>query len=269
MNEIVLSNTDMPVITEFGLLAASEPFYHQNRILDFNVMIYVTDGVIYVTEDDTDYAVNAGELLFLKSGKHHYGKYETDRGTRWYYAHFYLENANHTHTDKHTQRITLSKKFTNLEDSPVSGIIEKYNDVFFSNNSLHRWTVNARFFDILTELAFISAQENTQKGLSEKICDYLTDNYRKPFSSKDLEREFFLSYKYMAAVFKTERNITMQQYHTKIRMDIACRLLRSTLMPISEVSAAVGYNDALYFSRCFRNVIGVSPTMYRREIMLK
>lgn len=268
MNEIILSNTAMPIITEFGLLAASEPFYHLDRLLNFNVMIYVTDGIIYVTEEETDYEVNTGELLFLKSGKHHYGKYEINRGTRWYYAHFYLDSntRGNNAVNNCTQKIILPKKLANLEDSPTASMIEKCNDDFFSNNHRRRWSVNARFFDILTELAFIDSQGNTQKSLSDRICEYLSEHCREPFSAKTLENEFYLSYKYMASVFKKDCNITMQQYHTQLRMKAACRMLRSTLIPVSEIAAAVGYNDALYFSRCFHSVTGVSPTAYRKNV---
>lgn len=270
MNEIALSNICMPVVAEFGLLAASEPFYHMDRIADFNVMIYVTGGVIYVTEDEIDYEVNPGELLFLKSGVYHYGKREIDRGTRWYYAHFYIEKKKYEQFSNHNhiQEILLPKKLTGIEESHAAHMIEKCNDDFYSDNSRRLWNINAAFFDILTELAFISGTKSRQEKLADKICVYLTQHCCEPFSAKALENEFYLSYKYMASVFKNERQMTMQQYHTVVRMTTACRLLRSTLMPISEVALAVGYNDALYFSRCFHSIIGVSPSIYRKDIMI-
>lgn len=265
MNEVVLSNTYMPVVAECGLLTAAEPFYHMDRVTDFNVMIYVTDGVIYVTEDETDYEINAGEVLFLKSGLHHYGKHEIERGTRWYYVHFYTERAAESE-NKYIQELTLPKKLTVLEKSRAERILESYTVDFYSDDTAKLWKMNSRLFDILTELAFIGRQEDKQQTLSDKICAYLTKHCCEPFSAKDLEHEFYLSYKHMAAVFKKERGISMQQYHTKIRMNTACRLLKSTLMPIAEIAASVGYTDALYFSRCFRAAVGTSPMRYRKNM---
>ena len=74
LNEIVISTTCQPVICGCDSLAVSEPFYHADRILDFNVLIYVVEGVVYVSEEGTDYEIGAGELLFLKKGVRHYGK---------------------------------------------------------------------------------------------------------------------------------------------------------------------------------------------------
>lgn len=270
MNEIILSNTILPAVEDFGLIAASESFYHIDRTAPFNVMIYVTDGVIYVTEDEIDYEVRKGEVLFLKSGVHHYGKYEIERGTRWYYAHFYSGAGSHIPASSaardYAQTLSLPKKLIIPENSAAAEIIERYNNDFCSGSSAPFWKVNADFFNILTELAFINRKENIPQTLSERICGYLASHCCEPFSAKKTEQEFYLSYKYMAAVFKKEQRQTMQQYHTKIRINTACRLLRSTLMPIAGIAEKLGYNDALYFSRCFHSVVGISPSSYRKNI---
>lgn len=90
MNQLVLNNLTMPILDYCDCCIALTPFFHGDRILDFDVLIYVTAGTIYVTEETSDYAVNAGELLFLKSNVHHFGKYEIPRHTKWHFAHFHL-----------------------------------------------------------------------------------------------------------------------------------------------------------------------------------
>lgn len=44
MNQIVLNNISLPVVSSCDCLAAQEPFLHADRTMDFHVMIYVTDG---------------------------------------------------------------------------------------------------------------------------------------------------------------------------------------------------------------------------------
>ena len=80
MNEIIIANNSLPQLCGCGLFAASESFIHTDRVPDFCVLIYVIDGCIYVTEGDTDYEVNAGELLILKNGVHHFGKKKIQKG---------------------------------------------------------------------------------------------------------------------------------------------------------------------------------------------
>lgn len=88
MNEIIIANNSLPQLCGCGLFAASESFIHTDRVPDFCVLIYVIDGCIYVTEGDTDYEVNAGELLILKNGIHHFGKKKIQKGTKWIFLHF-------------------------------------------------------------------------------------------------------------------------------------------------------------------------------------
>lgn len=255
----------MPLVDECGLIAAAESFYHMDRITDFNVLIYVTEGTIYVTEDVTDYEVNPGELLFLKSGLHHWGKREIMKGTRWYFIHFY-DGAEYE--IQSGRKMTLPKKLSGLKESRIEQLIGQYIDSFYSENEKMLWRSGTMMFELLTEIAYHGVKKNKPQGKADMICGYLQKHYTEPFSAQALEKEFFLSYKHMAALFKKEKNITMQEYHTNLRINAACRWLISTLMPVGEVAAKVGYNDALYFSRRFRAVTGMSPSEYRRNGVL-
>jgi AraC-like DNA-binding protein len=46
-------------------------------------------------------------------------------------------------------------------------------------------------------------------------------------------------------------------------MQHACQLLDTTHEPVKRIATRVGYDDAHYFSRLFKRVIGVSPQQYR------
>ena len=46
----------------------------------------------------------------------------------------------------------------------------------------------------------------------------------------------------------------------------AKRILADSQLRISEVALAVGYQDADYFSRCFKAELGCSPRAFRREV---
>lgn len=66
-------------------------------------------------------------------------------------------------------------------------------------------------------------------------------------------------------VFRRVMGCTPAGYITSLRMIKARRLLLDPDLPVSEVAEACGYDDALYFSRVFRRVCGVSPSEYRRR----
>lgn len=56
-------------------------------------------------------------------------------------------------------------------------------------------------------------------------------------------------------------------YLTNMRMEAAKKLLLSTDLPISEVSARAGYGDYRVFSKVFKKSEGVTPSQSRREFL--
>lgn len=279
MYEINLTNTSMPIVCGCDFRAAPEPFSHADRVLDFNVLIYVTEGVIYVTEEDTDYAVMPGELLFLKSGSRHYGKTEIPKGTKWYFIHFYLNEDEslpspfdgNSPVDQYFPvefTHSLPKKLTDLNGSDIENTIRRVNECFHSSAPHDKWMINPSMHELLSGIMFFGAglRNNRQPSLSEKICRFLDSCSNLPFSSEMVEKEFYLSYKYMSCVFRSETGMTMLNYHSKVRINTACRMLRTTILPIGVIAEELGYADPLYFSRCFRTAVGISPKEYRSRM---
>jgi YesN/AraC family two-component response regulator len=55
------------------------------------------------------------------------------------------------------------------------------------------------------------------------------------------------------------------QYLTKIRIQKAAELLRSTSSSVSDIAALVGYANANYFNKVFRKAVGVSAGTFRHS----
>lgn len=276
MNEIIIANNSLPQLCGCGLFAASESFIHTDRVPDFCVLIYVIDGCIYVTEGDTDYEVNAGKLLILKNGVHHFGKKKIQKGTKWIFVHFRISadcNASPFYPDASplgaydatVESILTLPKFLDSVSARFEKELKTFIEYTQSDDAYKKWFINQRLFLLLSSLAVSTQGFSNNLTLSDRICRYLSDNIGVPFSSENIEKRFYLSYKYMSHLFKKEKGVTMQQYHNSVRMDEACRLLCSTLMSISEIADKLGFSDVLYFSRCFRNYTGKSPSAYRKD----
>lgn len=268
MYRVRLSNEQLPSVAGYGLLATSEGFYHADRNLPFHVLIYVLEGTIYVTEDEVDYAVHPGQLLFLKSGLRHFGKQLIPRGTRWYYVHFYLPQPTEAEgaTADEPRWLSLPKHLSHLAGSSIEKELGAFVEACHSREEAVRWYLNQQLFVLLSHIAHHNCEAQTASDLPQRIAQYLGQHTREPFSAKQMEQAFFLSYKHMAAVFKKSRAQTMHEYHQQLRMEEGARLLRETLLPVGEISEQLGFVDQLYFSRCFHTFAGVSPTEYRRRI---
>jgi AraC family transcriptional regulator len=55
------------------------------------------------------------------------------------------------------------------------------------------------------------------------------------------------------------------QFLLRLRLEAACRLLRTTCMPIAEVAAACGFSHQEHLTRVMRARLGTTPAALRRS----
>jgi transcriptional regulator GlxA family with amidase domain len=64
--------------------------------------------------------------------------------------------------------------------------------------------------------------------------------------------------------FRAATGMTLIDYLQNLRVEKAKRLLEESAMPIDEISAAAGYEDASFFRRLFKRRMGLTPSQYRK-----
>lgn len=74
-----------------------------------------------------------------------------------------------------------------------------------------------------------------------------------------------LSPTYLAALFKKETGMTVGQFITIRRIQLASDLLIQSGMQIQEIALYLGFQDTSYFSRVFRKETGMTPQAFRRK----
>lgn len=93
---------------------------------------------------------------------------------------------------------------------------------------------------------------------------YIGDNYANPdICLHSVAEEIAFSPNHFSAVFSQECGMTFIEYLTKIRVNQAKKLLRTTKMLSSDICYKTGFNDPHYFSFIFKKTTGISPREYR------
>jgi two-component system response regulator YesN len=70
---------------------------------------------------------------------------------------------------------------------------------------------------------------------------------------------------YLAHLFRRERCTTFLKYLTKVRLEEARTMLVDSDLPVSMVSAQVGYRSVKRFRVLFKRAFDLTPTAYRTE----
>lgn len=104
-----------------------------------------------------------------------------------------------------------------------------------------------------------------QHSATASIVGYLQMHYTQVLSLQKISQQFGYSPQYLSALFHRDMGMTLQTYLQRLRVEEACRLMQSAKISTATLAQAVGYNDAKYFCKVFRQQKGMSLKEYRTE----
>lgn len=120
-------------------------------------------------------------------------------------------------------------------------------------------------FEQLNELMGMYRESVEQEGIPyiKRSIAYIHDHLDKELTLQQVARHVHLNPNHFSEVFKRETGLTYIEFVTRLRMDLAKRLLDESPIKVSEVAGRVGYVDMKYFSQLFKRSTGYTPSEYR------
>jgi DNA-binding response OmpR family regulator len=126
-------------------------------------------------------------------------------------------------------------------------------------------------FSIEETLAHLEAAlaRNTHLGsetqrLVRKAMAYIHEHSSEPISLKEVARSVGISKEYLARCFHQETGVTLVTYLNRYRVGQAKARLEAGEQDLSKIALEVGFSSGSYFSRVFRQEVGMSPSAYRQ-----
>lgn len=99
----------------------------------------------------------------------------------------------------------------------------------------------------------------------QRITEWMATHLTEEFSLARLAELGGMSEFHFNRLFKRATGVPPSQYHIKLRLETAQRLLRETTRSVITIANDVGYANPSHFARLFRREVGLSPTDYRRQ----
>ena len=96
-----------------------------------------------------------------------------------------------------------------------------------------------------------------------RLKRYIRCHYDENLSMETLSGVAHLSANYLGSLFKQEEGISVSRFIEKVRIDAAAALLLSSNRKAGDIAKACGFRNTSYFGKCFRNIYGMSPTVFR------
>ena len=99
----------------------------------------------------------------------------------------------------------------------------------------------------------------------QKILIHIEKNLNQALSIPQLALIHGTSVEHFSRWFKTMTNLSPNKYISLKRIKKACKLLMTSHKNIETIGFECGFQDPLYFSKCFKKRIGIPPSDYRRS----
>jgi two-component system, response regulator YesN len=146
-----------------------------------------------------------------------------------------------------------------VSDKKIPGVIRLY--LFNPFNGLTCYKI---ILDILIE----STEEYKDGFLRiQPALEYMNLNFDKQISIGELSRILNLSQTYFRKLFKQAYDLSPIEYLNNIRINKAKRMLCHEIDSIGEISRKTGFCDIFYFSKTFKNKVGMSPRDFRKQTL--
>lgn len=112
----------------------------------------------------------------------------------------------------------------------------------------------------------INNKENYIGMHINKAITLIHSNYFEDLNVENVSKMLNLNKCYFCSLFKKETGMTFSKFLNTFRVNKATALLLDMNLSILDVAVGVGFNNQNYFTIAFKDILGITPTLYRKNL---
>ncbi len=253
-----------------GQFISPAGFLHQRRLFDVNVLIMITEGTLYINANGAEYAVGAGQYIFLKAGEEHFGYRPSEGKLSYLWTHFKSDMEFETVVEAEEKYTYLFPESARLADAGrTAQLFHQLMDL-----SLEERLYTKKMADYATSLLFMELSQeyfHTRDSVEKlpaavvSATAWIKNHYYQPFEVAQLADAVGYQADYLSSLFKRSMGISLVRYTNQMRIRTAKTLLSNYGVTIKEAAFSCGFSDEKYFMKVFKNLEGITPAQYKKS----
>ena len=121
------------------------------------------------------------------------------------------------------------------------------------------------FGSVLLMMLEMQFETETKTSTFDKAIRYLHSHLNEKINVKELARILFVSPSYLCRVFQKRAHMTVMDCLCNMRINEARQYLEDTNYGIEEIAFKVGFSSPKYFTKKFKEDVGMTPSSYRKS----
>ena len=157
-----------------------------------------------------------------------------------------------------------------LEDTFLTKLTRK-DEQFFGSEQLISISLEQLLISLYRNLGKIQKNSTTltrgiQQDVVNNILQFLQENTQKKVTLRQISDYIGVSVSGMSSIFKRKMGVSIMNYFSKMKIDIAKTLIREGKYNISQIASYLGFDSIHLFSRRFKQLTGMTPTEYGKSV---
>lgn len=222
--------------------------------------VFSIEGKKYPLEAGYGFLITPDELSF----------YQSDEQDPWTYV---WVGFGGTGAQDCVLSLGLSKEHPIFKSLKSEELYQAVRDMMEHNtfgvaNDLRRNGQLGIFLSIVADSSSIADKNDSDRANNyvRKAVEFIQKNYCNPIKVTDVAEYVCINRSYLYTLFENSIHMSPQQFLTTYRITKATELLQFTHIPVESIAISCGYNDPMVFTKAFRQMKGMSPSGYRKEI---
>ena len=210
---------------------------------------------------DKAVTADAGSVILFAPGEKQHHIYTGNKTAEFYYVHFQCAEL------PEGIELETSRVYSLNHHKQLAPIFEEIIDEVLSKKPSYEILCISRFLYILSlvqrEAAEINNSHSKEWRNVARAVQHINRYYDSNLRLEDYAAMCCMSKYHFLRVFKSVTGSSPMEYRSRIRIEHARELLKSSYFSVSEIAESLGYTSLAYFSAAFKKSVGVSPTEYK------
>lgn len=249
----------------------SMPYFHYH---DAYELFCLKEGRKIYVIDDEDLDMSGGDLLIIRPGEKHRSVSPDSKPQYRLIMHF--RESSFSRFGDVIGKVLAPEKLPRLLRIPTDKLVTMENlferistfDAGDISDPVRHAEIECLMFDLVCRIRDIAARDSRKKTAGSRAVEsakrIIDSNHSTDISLGSVAETVYVSPNHLSALFHRYTGMTFSQYLSDARIRHAVRLLKSTELSVSEISAKCGFTNPNYMGDVFRSAVGVSPTVYRK-----